>query len=81
MVVTQGLILADGAKWEPALRALSSAAQHLHVLQAVRLYEDCKLHIAYIHHARGMLVEARTEVDEALDSAEMRGDAVMTRRA
>ena len=58
-----------------------TAARHLQELHAVRLWDECMVHIAHVHLARGELAEANMRLQEAHESSRHRADLQIMRRA
>ena len=77
--MTEGLVLADAGMWDQAADVLNIAAQHMHKLQAVRLWEECKVHLAFVYLFRGQLEQAERAFGHVVESTEARGDSNMRR--
>ena len=78
-LMSEGLVVAAAGKWERALETLTKAAELLLTLHAVRLWDECMLHIAFIHTARGDLDVAADHLERVHESAIERGDLQIRR--
>ena len=78
-LLTEGLVVADAGKWERALEALTHSGELLLVLHAVRLWDECMVHIAFVHIARGEFDIANVQLERVLDSCLPRGDVQVRR--
>jgi tetratricopeptide (TPR) repeat protein len=78
-LMSEGLVVAAAGKWERALETLTKAAELLLTLHAVRLWDECMLHIAFIHMARGDLDVAADHLERVHESSLERGDLQVRR--